>query len=411
MGDGAAMAILTGRKILLCVGGGVAAYKSAELTRLLLKAGAAVRCALTQAAQRFVGPLTFEALSGRPVLTDLWAAGAEHIHLADWAELAIVAPATADLIGRLAAGLADDAVTATLIAIDPKLYLLAPAMNERMWSSPAVTANLATLRARGASLVGPATGEMAERSHSGPGRLSEPAEILEAAAALLAPPDLLGLRVLVTAGPTREALDPVRFLSNPSTGRMGFAIAEAARARGATVTLIAGPTELARPKGVQVVEVSSADEMERAVDEHLAGVHAVVMAAAVSDQRPSVRAPHKVKKTEGDELLTLIRTPDILARLGARLELQPDRPVLVGFAAETEHLEENAREKLERKKLDLIVANDVSAPGAGFGGAANRVVFLGRDGGRQEASGSKLAVAHALWERLLPLLRAAVRRP
>ena len=402
---------LSGRRILLCVGGGVAAYKVAELTRLLVKSGAEVRCALTPAAQRFVGPLTFEALSGRAALTDLFAAGAEHIHLADWAELALVAPATADLLGRLAAGLADDAVTATLIAIDPKSWLLAPSMNERMWSSPAVTANMATLRARGAQVVGPAAGEMAERAHRGPGRLSEPTEIFEAVCARLAPGDLVGVRVLVTAGPTREELDPVRFLSNPSTGRMGFAIAEAAHARGAEVTLIAGPTELEPPRGVRVVRVVSAEEMARAVDANLGGVQAVIMSAAVADQRPAVRAQQKSKKQDGEELLTLVRTPDILAGLAARFASLAERPVLVGFAAETEKVEEHAREKLVRKQLDLIVANDVSVPGVGFASRENRVLLLDREGGRAEIAGSKLHLSHLLWDRVLARLRAAGRDP
>lgn len=402
------MTKLTGRRVLLCVGGGIAAYKAAELVRLLVKAGAEVRCAMTPAAQRFVAPLTFQALSGKPVAVDLWSGGAEHIQLADWTELAVVAPASADLLARLAAGFADEVVTATLIAVDPRSWLLAPAMNELMWRSPSVAANLQLLQSRGAALIGPAAGEMAERGHSGPGRLSEPAEIFAAIAARLVPRDLEGLRVLVTAGPTREELDPVRFLSNPSTGRMGFAVAEAARARGAEVTLIAGPTELAPPEGVRTVRVVSAEEMARAVDAQVEGpegAQVVVMAAAVSDQRPATRAPQKIKKQEGEELLRLVRTADILAGLGARFAGLPERPLLIGFAAETENLEENAREKLARKRLDLIVANDVSAAGAGFASAENRVLLLDKSGGRTELSGTKLAVAHALWDHLRGLLR------
>ena len=388
---------LTGKRILLCVGGGIAAYKACEVARLLVKGGAQVRCALTPAAQRFVTALTFQALTGSAVASDLFSAEQElaagHIALADWAELAVVAPATANLMARLRMGQADDVAAATLLAIAPRRWLVAPAMNEKMWASRAVQDNVRVLRERGARLVGPAVGEMAERSHVGPGRLSEPPEIVAAAAELLAPPDFEGVQVLVTAGPTREALDPVRFLSNPSSGRMGFALAEAARDRGAKVTLIAGPTELPDLPGVNVVRVVSADEMASSVDQHLDGARVVVMAAAVADQRPAERSGQKVKKKDGDEMVRLVRTPDILAGLGARA----DKPLLVGFAAETENVEPNAREKLLRKNLDLIVANEV---GESFGKGTNRVIVLDKDGGRAELSGTKLAVAHAIWDRI-----------
>lgn len=405
------MESLRGRRILLCVGGGIAAYKACELARLLVKAGAEVRCALTPAAQRFVSPLTFQALTGRPASTDLWDAAQElaagHIALADWAELAVVAPATADLLARARAGLADDVVAATLLAIPAARVLFAPAMNERMWASPAVADNVASLRARGARFEGPAEGEMAERSHSGVGRMVEPAGIAQTAAHMLAAPDLRGVPVLVTAGPTREALDPVRFLSNPSSGRMGFALAEAARDRGAQVTLIAGPTEVEPPPGIATVRIVSAEELSAQVEALAGAARVVVMAAAVSDQRPALRQGHKVKKKDGEETLRLVRTPDILAGLGARFSGAANRPLLVGFAAETERLEEQAREKLSRKNLDLIVANDVSQAGAGFGVATNRVVVLGRDGSRQELSGSKLSVAHAIWDLVSARLGAA----
>ena len=396
---------LTGRRVILCVGGGIAAYKACELTRLLVKAGASVRCALTPAAQRFVSALTFQALSGHPAAVDLWDADQEltagHIALADHAELAIVAPATADLLARLRAGLADEVVTATLIAVEPKRWLIAPAMNEKMWASPAVQENVAVLRARGATFIGPATGEMAERSHSGPGRLSEAAEIFAAAEAMLSSVrDLEGVPVLITAGPTREHLDPVRFLSNPSTGRMGFALAEAAHRRGARVTLIAGPTELQPPAGVAVVRIVSAAELAEAVFARAGHMRVIVMTAAVADQRPARVAPQKVKKREGDEQLTLVRTTDILAALGTQLAYVDVRPVLVGFAAETENVEEHALEKLQRKNLDLIVANDVSAAGAGFASGDNQVIILERGGGRLEAAGSKRQVADAVWDRV-----------
>ncbi len=385
---------LRGRRVLLCVGGGIAAYKSCELARLLVKAGAQVRVALTPAAQRFVTALTFQALTGSAVAADIFSAEQElaagHIALADWAELAVVAPATANLLARMRIGQGDDAAAAALLAIDPRRWLVAPAMNEKMWASPAVQENVRVLTERGARFVGPAVGEMAERSHVGSGRLSEPAEILTAVAAALAPRDLQDVPVLVTAGPTREMLDPVRFLSNPSSGRMGWALAEAARDRGARVTLISGPVELPRPAGVQVVEVVSAEDLAKAVDQEVDGVRVVVMAAAVADQRPESRARHKMKKA-GDETLKLVRTTDILAGLGAR----PQHPLLVGFAAESENVERNARDKLARKNLDLIVANDVADA---FGKDRNKVVILGKDGARRELEGSKLSVAHAIWD-------------
>lgn len=387
--------VLEGRRVLLCVGGGIAAYKSCELARLLTKASAQVRVALTPAAQRFVTALTFQALTGSAVAADLFSAEQElaagHIALSDWAELAVVAPATANLLARLRIGQADDAASAALLAIEPRRWLLAPAMNEKMWASPAVQENIAVLRDRGARVIGPAVGEMAERSHVGPGRMSEPAEILEACAQALSPRDLQDVPVLITAGPTREMLDPVRFLSNPSSGRMGYALAEAARDRGARVTLISGPVELPRPSGITVVEVVSAEDLAREVDAHLDGVRVVVMAAAVADQKPATRSKQKVKKQPGEETVTLVRTPDILAALGKR----PQKPLLVGFAAESENVEQNAREKLTRKNLDLIVANDVADA---FGKGTNRVVVLGKEGVRREVEGAKLAVANAIWD-------------
>src|SRR3954462_2554660 len=383
------------RRVLLCVGGGIAAYKSCELSRLLGKAGAQVRVALSPAAQRFVTALTFQALTGSAVAADIFSAEQEmaagHIALADWAELAVVAPATANLLARMRIGQGDDAAAAALLAIEPRRWLLAPAMNERMWASPAVQENVRVLGERGARFVGPAVGEMAERSHVGPGRMSEPEEIAASVSAAFALADLADVPVLVTAGPTREMLDPVRFLSNPSSGRMGWALAEAARDRGAEAPLIAGPVELPKPWGMRVLDVVSASDLAQAVDQQLDGVRVVVMAAAVADQRPAARAGQKVKKKPGKETIELVRTADILAGLGAR----PAHPLLVGFAAETENVERNAREKLSRKNLDLIVANDVADA---FGKESNRVVVLGKDGARRELEGSKLAVAHAIWD-------------
>jgi phosphopantothenoylcysteine decarboxylase/phosphopantothenate--cysteine ligase len=406
------MSELRDKRILLCVGGGIAAYKACEVARLLVKAGAELRVAMTPAAQQFVTPLTFQALTGRAPATSLFDAAQElaagHIALADSAELAICAPATADLLARLRLGAADDLVTATLLAIPPNRWLLAPAMNEKMWSSPATEENVAALKDRGANFVGPAVGEMAERSHTGLGRLVEAAGIIAAAQALLgsesgksAPGavqrDLEGVPVLITAGPTREHLDPVRFLSNPSTGRMGFALAEAARDRGAQVILVAGATEIPPPQGVEVVRATTAEQMSEAVQSRAGSVRAVIMAAAVSDQRPAGSSPQKVKKREGEELLRLVRTPDILASLGARFANEKVRPLLIGFAAETESLEEHARGKLVRKQLDLIVANDVSGADAGFAAEENRVVVLSREGTRDEFSGPKRQVADEIW--------------
>ena len=411
---------LRGRRILLCVGGGIAAYKACEVARLFVKAGADLRVAMTPAAQQFVTPLTFQSLTGRAPATSLFDAAQElaagHIALADFAELVIAAPATADLLARLRLGAADDLVAATMLAIPTNRWLLAPAMNEKMWTSLATAENVAVLGARGARFIGPAEGEMAERSHAGPGRLVEAVEIVAAALAHLGSPssskneksraaatgavgrDLDGVPVLITAGPTREHLDPVRFISNPSTGRMGFALAAAARDRGAKVLLIAGATEIQVPEGVELIRATTAAEMNEVVQARAGEVRALIMAAAVSDQRPFERANQKVKKPDGDELLRLVRTPDILASLGARFAASGPRPLLIGFAAETEALEAHAREKLSRKQLDLIVANDVSRAGSGFAADENRVLVLSRDGARTELSGLKRHVADGIWD-------------
>lgn len=394
---------LKGKKIALGVGGGIAAYKACELLRELVRAGAEVRVAMTPAAQRFVGPLTFQNLCGHAVLTDLMDPSQDltfgHIELARWADLFVVAPATADLIARLRAGLADDAVTTSLLAYRGPV-LLAPAMNTAMFEHRATQENLRALVADPRfRVVGPGAGLLA-CGEIGAGRLSEVGEIADAAAALFGPLPLAGMRVLLTAGPTREYLDPVRFLSNPSTGKMGIAVAEAARARGAEVTLVLGPVTERRPVGVEVVEVVSAEEMAKAVLERIDGMDYFVASAAVSDWRPARRAAQKVKKGEGDEQVQLVRTPDVLAEASARVHASARRPVLVGFAAETERVVENAQEKLARKRLDFIVANDVSEAGAGFGVDTNRVQVIGKDGSIQELAGSKREVAEALWVRI-----------
>jgi phosphopantothenoylcysteine decarboxylase/phosphopantothenate--cysteine ligase len=397
------MGALSGREIVLAVGGGIAAYKACELARLLVKAGARVQVLMTRAAREFVGPLTFQALTGRPVVTDLLDAQQEHqvghIAIADRADLLVVAPATADLLARLRAGIADDAATAVALATRAPL-LVAPAMNERMWAHAATQENVRVLVDRGARLVGPAVGEMAEPHHVGPGRLAEPAEIFAACERALRPRDLDGWRVVVSAGPTREPLDPVRFISNPSSGRMGFALAAAARDRGAHVLLVAGPTEAPPPPGVEVVRVTTAEEMQRAVEAGLDGARAVVMAAAVSDWKPAQTSAHKQKKHDGPENVELLRTPDILAALNARYDGKPGRPVLVGFAAETERVTEYAREKLKRKGLDLIVANDVG-PGGAFGAPASRATLIDRTGAEEALPRlPKDEIAHLVWDRV-----------
>jgi phosphopantothenoylcysteine decarboxylase / phosphopantothenate---cysteine ligase len=401
----------SGRTIVLGVGGGIAAYKACELARLFVKGGGAVRVAMTRAATHFVGPLTLQALTGAPVLTDVLSLQEDrtygHLELARAADLMVVAPATADLIARLRAGMGDDAVTTTALACQAP-FLLAPAMNTRMWQSAAVQENVAELSRRGWHVVGPGTGELAD-GDVGEGRLAEPEEIAAAAASLLGRRSLAGRRVVVTAGPTREPIDPVRFLSNPSTGKMGFAVAAAAARRGAQVVLVTGPVELPDPGAVRTVRVVTAEQMAQAVDAEMTGeVDLFVGAAAVSDFRPRSPAASKKKKTDADEHLVLERTRDILAGLGERFGGKLRAPVLVGFAAETDSLLENARQKLVSKRCDLVVANEVGKPGAGFAADHNRVTLLTADE-RQEVAGTKDQVAGAILDRVVPVIDR--RRP
>ncbi len=404
------MSAFKDRTVVLAVGGGIAAYKACEVARLVVKHGGRVRVAMTVAATRFVTPLTFQALSGAPVLTDLFDPEAEraygHLGLARSADLFLVAPATADLLARLRAGMGDDAVTTTALAVTCPV-LLAPAMNTRMWANPAVQENVAALKARGWQVVGPGRGELAD-GDVGEGRLAEPEEIADAAARLLGPRDLAGRKVLVTAGPTREPIDPVRFVSNPSSGKMGFAAARAAARRGAEVLLVTGPVDLPEPQSVRVVRVVTAEEMARAVLAEADGQDLFIAAAAVSDYRPKAPSARKLKKGDGEESLTLARTPDILATLGERLSGHASAPVLVGFAAETEDVVQNARDKLKKKRCDLVVANSVGRPGGGFGSDRNRVTMVGRTE-LAEIEGSKDAVADAILDWVIPILDS--RRP
>ena len=400
--------VLHGRRIALGVGGGIAAYKAAEVVRELQRAGAEVRVAMTPAATAFVTPLTFQALSGHPVLHDVLDPAQDaafgHIDLARWAELFLVAPATADLLARIVSGMGNDAVASTLLAYRGTV-LLAPAMNTAMWEQSSTQRNLAVLAADTRyRFVGPGAGLLA-CGEVGQGRLSEPEQIVDAAAQLFAEGPLAGKHVLVTAGPTREFLDPVRFLSNPSTGKMGLAIARAARARGARVTVVLGPVASVDRTGLEVVDVVSAEDMRDAVLARLDQVDVLVATAAVSDWKPAERAGQKRKKTDAgaDQPLALARTPDVLALASERTRSLAKRPVLVGFAAETENLIENATAKLLRKGLDLVVANDVSRPDAGFATETNTVVVVDRTGGRVELSGSKDLVAAGIWDRIAAL--------
>jgi phosphopantothenoylcysteine decarboxylase/phosphopantothenate--cysteine ligase len=399
---------LHGKTVVLGVAGGIAAYKAAELVRLLVKAGADVHVIMTRGAREFVGPLTFQTLSGHPVATELFDLMQEseigHIRLADRADLFLVAPATADVIARLAAGLGDDLLATVALATKAPI-LLAPSMNVNMWENPITRANVERLRSvLGAFVVGPGAGFLACR-WTGPGRLAEPADIVEAAARVLTPKDLAGKRVLVTAGPTHEAIDAVRYIANRSSGKMGAALARAAAARGAEVVLVAGPMAQAPPLGVEVVAVTTALELAAATHARAAASDVVVMAAAVADFRARAPAAQKLKKEALGERPTveLERNPDVLADLG-RSRSGP-RPFLVGFAAETHDVAASARTKLVAKGCDLIVANDVSAPDAGFEVDTNRVTVFGPgDAALELPLAGKDAVAHRVWDRVLAVL-------
>ena len=372
---------LDGRRILLGMSGGIACYKACEVVRMLAQAGARVQVVMTAGAQQFVTPLTLQALSGRSVATDTFSLTQEseigHIHLADEAEVVVLAPATANLLAKLAHGIADDLLTTVLLATRAPV-LAAPAMNVHMWEHAATQANIRLLTERGVAFAGPGVGSLA-CGYEGPGRLAEPAEIVEAVEGALAPKDLRGERVLVSAGPTREAVDPVRYLSNHSSGKMGYAIARVARRRGAEVVLVSGPSDLPPPPGVRTLTVSSAAEMARTLEEEFRSASILVMAAAVADYRPRRAAARKMKKSAASLSLDLERTQDILAGLAAR----KGRRLVVGFAAETNDVAAEARRKLREKRLDLIVANDVTAPGAGFGSDTNVVQLIGAGGETQ----------------------------
>lgn len=392
-----------GRRVLLGVTGGIAAYKSIQLARDLARLGAEVDVVLTHSAKAFVGPLSFEGLTGRPVYSDLVAEGhaLDHIRLARAADVVCVAPATADFIARAAAGRADDLITAVLLATRVPV-LVCPAMNDRMWAHAQTQANAAHLESLGYTLVGPATGPLAWDEGSGPGRMVEPDVILEHIGRALSPPGpLTGKHVVVSAGPTREPVDAVRVLTNRSSGRMGYAIAAAAWRRGARVTLISGPTEIAPPAGVDVVRAETAADMERAVRAALPEADALVMAAAVSDFRPA--APHagKLKKEQAPDAIPLEASPDVLR---VTRDARPSHLVAVGFALESSDGVANARAKLESKTLDLIVLNPAGEEGAGFETDTNRVTLISREGEEALPLQSKADVAETIMDRVADLM-------
>ena len=389
--------------IIVGVTGGIAAYKAAELVRLLVKQGHEVRCIMTAAARQFITPLTLQTLSGNPVYTDLFAMPenpewqVEHIGLARWAQCVLIAPATADFIGKVAHGLADDLLSTCVMAASAPVYF-APAMNDQMYANPLVQRNIALLREAGYGFVDPVDGQLACGT-SGTGKMASPQQIA-AVTERLREQDLRGLRIVVTAGPTQEAIDPVRYLTNHSSGKMGYAIARQAANRGAEVVLVSGPSSQSAPAGVTVVPVKSAQDMFAAVQQEYDAADAVIKAAAVADYRPKTVASQKIKKSDGDWSLELERNPDILAWLGAHKNKQ----ILVGFAAETNDVQQNALSKLQRKRLDLIAANDLTEQHSGFARDTNKITLYGADGSVTELPVlSKEQAADVLLDKVLAI--------
>ena len=394
------------KKVILAVCGGIAAYKSIEILRLLKKAEAEVRVILTKNAQWFVGALTFEALSGQPVFTDMFQESSEaslrHIDWAREADGVIIAPATANMIGKLANGIADDPLSTFMLAVTSPV-LICPSMNTQMYASQAVQRNLDTLRSDGYFLMEPGSGQLACGT-TGPGRLPEPESIFDRFLGCLSPKDLAGKKILVTAGPTIEPIDPVRFISNPSSGKMGFSVARAAAHRGAEVTLISGPTHLADPMNVTTIRVRTAEEMADHVFQQMENADVIIKSAAVSDYRPQESQVHKIKKGKNELVLRLQQNKDILKALGRKKKHQ----VLVGFAAETKDLEKNATQKLAEKNLDIIAGNLVGSSDSGFESDSNTVTLFFKDGTSESLpTMDKLEVAHILLDRIVArVLRA-----
>ncbi|WP_413113196.1 bifunctional phosphopantothenoylcysteine decarboxylase/phosphopantothenate--cysteine ligase CoaBC [Thaumasiovibrio sp. DFM-14] len=401
------MQTLAGKNILLGISGGIAAYKCAELTRRLSERGASVRIVMTKAAQEFITPLTLQAVSGHPVSDSLFDPAAEasmgHIELAKWADLVVLAPATADLIARCAAGMGNDLLTTLVLATEAPVAIV-PAMNQQMYRHPATQANIQTLAQRGHPIWGPASGEQA-CGDTGPGRMLEPMQIVAEVEHFFRPRhDFSGIKLLLTAGPTREALDPVRYISNHSSGKMGFAIAAAAAKYGAEVTLIAGPVSQATPAGVARIDVNSAQEMYAAAMQHATSHDIFIGCAAVADYRAATVSPEKMKKrADNDQLtLTLVKNPDIIASIAA---LSSSRPFTVGFAAETQKVADYAQSKLKRKNLDLICANDVSIQGQGFNSDSNALHLYWPQGDKALPLASKAQLGEQLIEEIVALFQ------
>lgn len=395
-------------RVLLGVTGGIAAYKSPDIVRRLRERGAEVQVVMTAGAKQFVTPLTFQAVSDREVRESLWdttpASAMGHIELARWADAVLIAPATAELLAKLAQGRADDLLTTICLATEAPVHV-APAMNHQMWANAATQANIAILADRGVAVEGPASGGQA-CGETGEGRMLEPAELAgRVLGSLSARRPLAGLKVVVSAGPTHESIDPVRYLGNRSSGKMGYAVARAAREAGAEVVLVSGPVDLPRPPGVTRVRVESAQQMHDAVHEAIVAAHIYIGAAAVADYRPAQAIQQKIKKSAPTLTLELVRTPDILASVAA----SGRGLFIVGFAAETEQLEDNARTKLLSKGIDLIAANRVGA-GLGFGQDDNALLLLWPGGGEELATRGKLELARALVERIASLRAAGVSR-
>lgn len=399
------MQTLAGKKILLGISGGIAAYKCAELTRRLIERGAQVQVVMTKAAKEFITPLTMQAVSGRPVSDSLLDPAAEasmgHIELAKWADLVLLAPATADLIARMSAGMGNDLLTTLVLATDSPVAV-SPAMNQQMYRNIATQENIATLARRGMHIWGPAAGEQA-CGDVGPGRMLEPMQLVHLCEQFFQPKLLEGKSILITAGPTREAIDPVRYITNHSSGKMGYALASAAAQMGAKVTLVSGPVSLNTPVGVERINVSSAQEMHEAVMTHANKHDAFISCAAVADYRPQTIASQKLKKTEDNDemVINMVKNPDIVASVAAMTE---KRPFTVGFAAETNDVETYARGKLTKKNLDMICANDVSVAGQGFNSNDNAITLYWPEGELALALESKEALSFRILEKMHHLM-------
>ena len=399
---------MKGKKIIVGVSGGIAAYKTAELVRRLVKADAQIFVTMTSNATRFVTPLTFEALSGNRVIWDMWdkeGSSIDHITWGQESDLIIIAPATANFIAKMAHGIGDDFLSTMMLAATARI-LVCPSMNSQMFKNPAVQHNLSVLKSRGMMVMEPGEGQLACQTE-GPGRLPEPEDIMACAYTLISRQDLSGLKILVTAGPTVEPIDPVRYITNRSTGKMGYSLARVARRRGASVTLVSGPTHLKPPYGVEFFRIKTAEDMKQAVFENRTKCNIIIKAAAVSDYRPRERAVHKIKKGEDALSLELIKNPDILAELGSA-QRKPNC-LLVGFAAETKDLMANAKKKLRDKNLDMIVANDVSRADSGFETDTNIVKIIYSDGQVEElALMTKNEVADLVLDRINAMWEGSV---